>query len=93
VESNLCLLDKSNSLESIIEDFKLLNGQIPVNFDYNTLDAYASGRKAGHLGSSLFFQLGALPITNDKVSLLLGPITARSCVIPNRPADPSQGQY
>jgi hypothetical protein len=92
VESNLCLLDKSGSLESVIEDFKLLNGQVPVNFDYNTLDAYASGRKAGHLGSSLC-QLDALSITNDKVSLLLGSITARSCVIPNRPADPSQGQY
>jgi hypothetical protein len=58
VESNLCLLDKSNSLESIIEDFKLLNGQVPVNFDYNTLDAYTSGRKAGHLGSSLFSACG-----------------------------------
>jgi hypothetical protein len=60
VESNLCFLDKSSSLESIIEDFKLLNGQVPVNFDYNTLDAYASGRKAGHLGSSLFFSAWGL---------------------------------
>jgi hypothetical protein len=92
VESNLCLLDKSGSLESVIEDFKLFNCQVPINFDYNTLDAYASGRKAGHLGSSLC-QLEALPMTNDKVSLLLGSITARSGVIPNRPADLSQGQY
>ena len=53
VESDLGLLDESGSLESIIEDFKLLDGQVSVHFDYNSLDSYASGREPGHLGSVL----------------------------------------
>jgi hypothetical protein len=53
VESNLGLLDESSALESIVEDFKLLNGQVSIHFDYYLLDPYASGRKAGHLGSVL----------------------------------------
>jgi len=52
VESNLSLLDQSRPLESVIEDFQLLNRQVPVDLDYDTLDAYASGREAGHLGNS-----------------------------------------
>jgi len=53
VESNLGLLDESGSLESIVEDFKLLNGQVSIHFDYYPLDPYASGREPGHLGSVL----------------------------------------
>jgi hypothetical protein len=53
VESNLGLLDESSSLESVVEDFKLLNGQVSIHFDYDPLDPYARGRKAGHLGSVL----------------------------------------
>ena len=53
MESDLGLLDESGSLESIIEDFKLLDGQVSVHFDYNSLDSYASGREPGHLGSVL----------------------------------------
>ena len=53
VESDLGLLDESGSLESIIEDFKLLDGQVSIHFDYNSLDSYASGREPGHLGSVL----------------------------------------
>jgi len=53
MESNLGLLDESGSLESIIEDFKLLDGQVSIHFDYNSLDSYASGREPGHLGSVL----------------------------------------
>ena len=53
MESDLGLLDESGSLESIIEDFKLLDGQVSIHFDYNSLDSYASGREPGHLGSVL----------------------------------------
>ncbi len=53
VESNLSLLDQSRPLESIIEDFKLLDSQVSIHFDYNSLDSYASGREPGHLGSVL----------------------------------------
>jgi len=53
VESDLGLLDESGSLESIIEDFKLLDSQVSIHFDYNSLDSYASGREPGHLGSVL----------------------------------------
>ncbi len=50
VESNLCLLNESDPFEGIIQDFKLLDGQVSIHFDYDTLDPYASGREAGHLG-------------------------------------------
>ena len=53
VESNLRLLDQSRPLERIVKDFKLLDGQVSIHFDYNSLDSYASGREPGHLGSVL----------------------------------------
>ena len=53
MKGNLSLLDESSSLESIIEDFKLLDGQVPIHFDYYSLDSYSSGREPGHLGSVL----------------------------------------
>ena len=53
MESDLGLLDESGSLESVIEDFKLLDSQVSIHFDYNSLDSYASGREPGHLGSVL----------------------------------------
>jgi len=53
MESNLGLLDESGSLESVIEDFKLLDSQVSIHFDYNSLDSYASRREPGHLGSVL----------------------------------------
>ena len=73
MESNLGLLDESSSLESIIEDFKLLDSQVSVHLDYDTFDPYASGREAGHLGKVL--SGGVLTRRNDKVSLLLSRIT------------------
>ena len=53
MESDLGLLDESGSLESIVEDFKLLDSQVSIHFDYNSRDSYASGREPGHLGSVL----------------------------------------
>ena len=53
MESDLGVLDESGSLESIIEDFKLLDGQVPIHFDYDSLDSYSGGREPGHLGSVL----------------------------------------
>ncbi len=53
VESNLRLLDQSRPLESIVEDFKLLDSQVSIHFYYDAFDPYASGREAGHLGKVL----------------------------------------
>jgi hypothetical protein len=53
MKGDLSLLDESSSLESIVEDFKLLDGQVPIHFDYNSLDSYSGGREPGHLGSVL----------------------------------------
>jgi len=73
MESYLSLLNQSRPLESIVEDFKLLDSQVSVHLDYDTFDPYASGREAGHLGKVL--SGGVLTRRNDKVSLLLSCIT------------------
>jgi len=73
MESYLSLLSQSRPLESIVEDFKLLDSQVSVHLDYDTFDPYASGREAGHLGKVL--SSGVLTRRNDKVSLLLSCIT------------------
>ena len=73
MESNLGLLDQSHPLESIIEDFKLLDGKVSIDIDYDPLDSYASSREARHLGSVLPEEV--LSKRNDKVSLLLGCTT------------------
>jgi len=73
MEGNLSLLDQSRPFESIVQDFKLLDGQVSIHLDYDTFDPYASGRKAGHLGSVLSGEV--LLRRNDKVSLLLSRIT------------------
>jgi len=76
MESYLSLLNQSRTLESIVENFKLLDSQVSVHLDYDTFDPYASGREAGHLGKS--FQVEVLSRRNDKVSLLLSCITIGS---------------
>ena len=53
VESNLSLLDQSRPLESIVKDFKLLDGQVSIHFDYDTFDPNAGGREACQLRSVL----------------------------------------
>ncbi len=53
MESYLSLLNQSRTLESIVENFKLLDSQVSVHLDYDTFDPYASGREAGHLGKVL----------------------------------------
>jgi hypothetical protein len=53
VESNLRLLDQSRPLERFVKDFKLLDGQVSIHFDYDAFDPYASGREAGQVGSVL----------------------------------------
>ena len=53
MESNLSLLDQSRPFEGVVKDFKLLDGQVSIHFDYDTFDPYASGREACHLRSVL----------------------------------------
>lgn len=49
MEHNFGGLDQSNLLQCIIEDFELLNRQVPIDFNYYAFDADASGRAPGHV--------------------------------------------
>jgi hypothetical protein len=53
VESNLCLLDQSGSFESVIQNLELLDRQISVDFDHDTLYPNSGCRETGHLENYL----------------------------------------